>query len=62
MMAARTSGALPWCATRMTATISPSRDPENAAIIGGRAASSSPKKRASTSLSAVQPAECKRPV
>ena len=60
--AARASGGLSRCATRMAVDTRPSRGPRKAAIICGRAASSSPKKPASVWLSAVQPAKCSRPV
>ena len=46
----------------MAVAMSSSRDPWATVIIRGRAASSSPKNRASISLSAVHPAKCSTPV
>ena len=62
IIAARASGALPRWAVRIAVAMSSSRDPWATVSIRGRAAISSPKNRASISLSAVHPAKCSRPV
>jgi hypothetical protein len=58
MAAARATGPLSECATRIAVVTNPRRDPRKAGIICGRAASSSPKNPASTKFSAVPPAKC----
>ena len=62
MAAARASRARSGWATRAAVPIRSRRVPNATAIICGRADSSSPKNRASISLSAVHPAKCSRPV
>jgi hypothetical protein len=62
IIATRASGALSWWAVRIAVAMSSSRDPCATVSIRGRAAISSPKNRASISLSAVHPAKCSRPV
>jgi hypothetical protein len=47
---------------RIAVAMSSSRDPWATVSIRGRAAISSPKNRASISLSAVHPAKCSRPM
>ena len=60
--AARASLARSGWATRAAVVIRSRRVPKATAIICGRAESSSPKNRASISLSAVHPAKCSSPV